>query len=240
MPTRYNPFQLVTPLPPRPSSRLLRAAAAERAELEKHRERVLRERDSLRAELERIEDTLAEVEDRRRLLDRLAPSDQTATSDAADRQDPIHREAAPQLRGPAIRETAVRLLAENPQTEAMHYREWFGLLMSAGYEVAGKDPLAVFLTQVSRSPAVRKGTQAGVYELDRRAPQRLRAQLERLQREMRELTATPSPNTDLSAIRAQRSQLTSEISQIEKALEEITRVLNPHVEQPALPAASAG
>jgi len=237
MPTRYNPFQLVTPLPPRPSSRLLRAAAAERAELEKHRERVLRERDSLRAELERIEDTLAEVEDRRRLLDRLAPSDQTATSDAADRQDPNHREAAPQLRGPAIRETAVRLLAENPQTEAMHYREWFGLLMS---EVAGKDPLAVFLTQVSRSPAVRKGTQAGVYELDRRAPQRLRAQLERLQREMRELTATPSPNTDLSAIRAQRSQLTSEISQIEKALEEITRVLNPHVEQPALPAASAG
>lgn len=240
MPTRYNPLQLVTPLSPRPSTRLLRAAAAERAELEKHRERVLRERDSLRAELERIEDTLAEVEDRRRLLDRLAPSDQTATSDAVGGQDPRHGEAARQLRGPAIRETAVGLLAENPQTDAMHYREWFGLLMSAGYEVAGKDPLAVFLTQVSRSPAVRKGTQAGVYELDRRAPQRLRAQLERLQVEMRELTTAPSPNTDLSAIRARRSQLTSEISQIERALEEITRVLDPHVEQPALPAVSAG
>jgi chaperonin cofactor prefoldin len=240
MPTRYNPLQLVTPLSPRPSTRLLRAAAAERAELEKHRDRVLRERDSLRAELERIEDTLAEVEDRRRLLDRLAPSDQTATSDAVDGQGPGHGEAARQLRGPAIRETAVRLLAESPQTEAMHYREWFGLLMSAGYEVAGKDPLAVFLTQVSRSPTMRKGTQAGVYELDRRAPQRLRAQLERLQVEMRELTAAPSPNTDLSAIRARRSQLASEISQIERALEEIARVLNPHVEQPALPAASAG
>jgi chaperonin cofactor prefoldin len=238
MPTRYNP--LVTPLSPRPSTRLLRAAAAERAELEKHRERVLRERDSLRAELERIEDTLAEVEDRRRLLDRLAPSDQTATSDAVDRQDPDHGEAALQLRGPAIRETAVRLLAEHAQTDAMHYRNWFELLTEAGYEVAGKDPLAVFLTQVSRSPAVRKGTQSGVYELDRRAPQRLRAQLERLQVEMRELTSAPSPNTDLSAIRARRSQLTSEISRIERALEEITRVLDPHVEQPAQPAVSAG
>jgi chaperonin cofactor prefoldin len=79
-----------------------------------------------------------------------------------------------------------------------------------------------------------------VYELDRTAPQRLSAQLARLQIEMRELTTAPSPNTDLSAIRARRSQLTSEISQIEKALEEITRVLNPHVGQPALPAASAG
>jgi ABC-type phosphate transport system auxiliary subunit len=240
MSTRYNPLQLVAPLSPRPSTRLLRAAAAERAELEKHRERILRERDSLRAELERIEATLAEVEDRRRLLDRLAPSDQTATSDAAERQDPGHGEAARQLRGPAIRETAVRLLAAHAQTDAMHYRDWFELLTEAGYEVAGKDPLAVFLTQVSRSPAVRKGTQSGVYELDRRAPQRLRAQLERLQIEMRELTATPSPNTDLSAIRARRSQLTSEISQIEKALEEIARVLNPHVGQPALPAASVG
>jgi ABC-type phosphate transport system auxiliary subunit len=240
MPTRYNPLQLVTPLSPRPSTRLLRAAAAERAELEKHRDRVLRERDSLRAELERIEDTLAEVEDRRRLLDRLAPSDQTATSDAVDGQDPGHGEAARQLRGPAIRETAVGLLAEHAQTDAMHYRDWFELLTEAGYEVAGKDPLAVFLTQVSRSPAVRKSTQSGVYELDHRAPHRLRAQLERLQIEMRELTTAPSPNTDLSAIRARRSQLTSEISQIEKALEEIARVLNPHVEQPALPAASAG
>jgi chaperonin cofactor prefoldin len=240
MPTRYNPLQLVTPLSPRPSTRLLRAAAAERAELKKHRERVLRERDSLRAELERIEDTLAEVEDRRRLLDRLAPSDQTTSSDIADAQDPDHGEAARQLRGPAIRETAVRLLAGHAQTEAMHYRKWFELLTAVGYSVAGKDPLAVFLTQVSRSPAVRKGTQSGVYELDRRAPQRLRAQLERLQAEMRELTTAPSPNTDLSAIRARRSQLTSEISQIEKALEEIARVFDPHVEQPALPAASAG
>ena len=41
--------------------------------------------------------------------------------------------------------------------EALHYREWFDLLAQPGHEIAGKDPLAVFLTQISRSPVVRKG-----------------------------------------------------------------------------------
>ena len=47
-------------------------------------------------------------------------------------------------------------------------------MRAAGHEIAGKDPLAVFLTQLSRSPVIRKGTRAGVYELDPTAPQRLR------------------------------------------------------------------
>jgi ABC-type phosphate transport system auxiliary subunit len=237
MPTRYNPFQLVPPLSPKPSTRLLRAAAAERAELEKHRERILRERDSLRAELERIEDSLSEVDDRRRLLDRLAPTDQAASTTIEKRADPNETQKGVILRGPAIRETAVRLLADSPQTEALHYRKWFDLLKDAGYEVAGKDPLAVFLTQVSRSPAVRKTTQAGIYEIDRQATQRLKAQLDRLQGEIRQLTENTSLKTDLSEIRAQRSQLTSEINQVEKALEEVTRLLGSKVDQPALPAA---
>ena len=52
--------------------------------------------------------------------------------------------------------------------------------------VAGKDPLAVFLTQLSRSPAVRKGAQPGVYELDRQAPARLRATLDDLHEQLRD------------------------------------------------------
>ena len=58
----------------------------------------------------------------------------------------------------------------------MHYREWYELLERAGHEIAGKDPLAVFLTQISRSPAVRRGARAGIYELDRGAFHRLRLQ----------------------------------------------------------------
>ena len=70
------------------------------------------------------------------------------------------------LRGPAIRTTAVALLVASGR-DALHYREWFDLLTQAGHEVAGKDPLAVFLTQITRSPAVRKGARPGEYVLDR-------------------------------------------------------------------------
>jgi hypothetical protein len=72
------------------------------------------------------------------------------------------------LSGPAIREVAVQVLLRQPEyIEALHYRRWYELLQEAGYEVAGKDPSAVFLTQISRSPVVRKSTESGVYELDR-------------------------------------------------------------------------
>jgi hypothetical protein len=123
------------------------------------------------------------------------------------------------LRGPAIREAAVRALVADGR-EALHYREWFALL---GRDVAGKDPLAVFLTQLSRSPAVRKGARPGVYELDREAPQRLRAILDDLHEQLRNHTT----GTNLTAIRARRAQLTAEIGRTEKALEEVARVLAP-------------
>jgi hypothetical protein len=204
---------------PRPSARLVRAVAAECAELERHRARLAIEADELRAALARIEHGLAEIDERRGLLQRLAPppaaaaapTDQTAT----DRST---------LRGPAIRETAVKTLVQQGG-EALHYREWFALLGTAGHEIAGKDPLAVFLTQLSRSPAVRKGTRAGVYELDRQAAPRLRATLDTLHHELRELTATNRGDKDLAAIRARRAQLTADIGRTERALEEVTRVL---------------
>ncbi len=244
---------------PRPSARLLRAAAAERAELARHRARLVDERDELQAALARVERGLAEIDERRALLDRLAPAE---PGGMAPRRDAAGAPAggapgggaagapgtgaagapaggaaladAELLHGPAIRETAVRLLVQRGG-EALHYREWFRLLTEAGHAIAGKDPLAVFLTQLSRSPAVRRGTRAGVYELDRHAAGRLRAALDSLQRELRELTAPAGAAADLAAIRARRSQLTSEISRLERALEEIGRVLEP---PPALAAAA--
>ena len=125
------------------------------------------------------------------------------------------------LRGPAIRRAAVEvLLAQADRPEALHYRDWFDLVRAAGFDVAGKDPLAVFLTQLSRSPVIRRGTQAGVYELDVTAPARLGIALDRLHEDLRGLTARPEATADLAAIRARREQLTLEINQTEKALEE--------------------
>jgi hypothetical protein len=236
----------MVPSAPTPSARLVRAAAAERAELGRHRERLLSARESLRAELQAIEASLHELDERDALLDRLAaPPVPPAAAVAIDgeRRRPASRERAP-LRGPAIRRAAVEVLLAHPGApQALHYRAWFDALEAAGYEVAGKDPLAVFLTQLSRSPVVRRGTQSGVYELDPGAPRRLRDRLDALHAELRGIAGTPSATADLTAIRGRRAALTTQITQVEKALEEAEALLGPRAAAgPAGPApvAAAG
>jgi hypothetical protein len=222
----------MTPDAPPPSSRLLRAAAAERAELDRHRERLLAAREELRAELARIDAGLADVDERRRLLGRIAPDAPSVSAEAAPRETlPLSQEleAAVEtdavLRGPAIRETAVRLLLDRADVEAIHYRDWFELVNGEGYTIAGKDPLAVFLTQISRSPVVHRSTQAGVYALERDATSRLRHQLDELHAKLRALSVAPAAAHELAEVRAQRQELTLEIGQAEKALEEAARLL---------------
>jgi hypothetical protein len=223
----------MTPDAPPPSSRLLRAAAAERAELDRHRARLLAAREELRAELARIDAGLADVDERRRLLDRIAPDvPSVSAANAPQETIPLREElkAAVEpgivLRGPAIRETAVRVLLDRPDIEAIHYRDWFELVTGDGYTIAGKDPLAVFLTQISRSPVVHRSTQAGVYELERDATVRLRDQLDRLHEQLRALSAATVATHDLADVRAKRQELTLEIGQVEKALEEATRLFD--------------
>ncbi|MEA2380429.1 MAG: hypothetical protein QOH72_400 [Solirubrobacteraceae bacterium] len=212
----------MVPPAPTPSARLVRAAAAERADLGRHRERLLVERDRVRAELAGIEASLRELDERGALLDRIAGP---AVAVAAPGSAPASPDATP-LRGPAIRRVAVEVLRGLPERpQALHYRDWFDAVRAGGHTVAGKDPLAVFLTQLSRSPVVRRGTQSGVYELDPSAPARLRERLEALHGELRGLTSAPSPTADLTAIRARRAALTAEITRVEKALEEAESAL---------------
>jgi hypothetical protein len=217
-----------------PSTRLLRAAAAERADVARQRERLHARRETLVAQVDEIDASLAALDERESLLGRLAPEcPSTPATNGAEPVQPhaLQRRAAKApngdrtaLRGPAIREVAVSLLAARGGADALHYRAWFDLLTDAGYQVAGKDPLAVFLTQLSRSPLIRKSTQAGVYEIDRDAPHRLTRQLSSLQTKLRETTNAPStPN--LGEIRAQREELVNAIRHVERALEEAERVL---------------
>jgi chromosome segregation ATPase len=219
----------MVPPTPTPSPRLLRAAQAEREQLARHRRELVRARESLRAELDRIETSLQEVDEREALLDRLAgPAPGQRVPDGEE--EGLARRAsrhevdvdAKLLRGPAIRREAVRVLLAHPdRPEALHYREWFALLHEAGFRVAGKDPLATFLTQLSRSPAVRKSTQAGVYELDRAALARLRRRQDQLRDELRTLTAAPGADADLATVRARRTELNAELGRVEKAVEEV-------------------
>jgi hypothetical protein len=203
--------------------------AAERDAVAQHRADLARRREALLAELRGLDAALAAAEERLAALAQLARSP-TAGGGAArtdrlteDRQGggPSPRGA---LRGPAIRETAVRILldAATP-VEAIHYRRWYERVTEAGYAVAGKDPVAVFLTQITRSPLVRKATEPGVYELDREAPARIERRLDRLRQELREVTQDPGSPADLAAIRARRHELDITISREERALEEALR-----------------
>jgi hypothetical protein len=203
----------------------VKAAEAERAQLARHRRELLEARESLRAELERIEGSLEELAERETLLDRLTGPPLTAAEADGDAERLARRtsdeDESVVLRGPAIRREAVRvLLAQPDRPEAMHYRDWFSLLQAHGFPVAGKDPLATFLTQLSRSPAVRKSTQAGVYELDRGALRRLRRRRDELQDELRALTA-PGQGAEVSVLRTRRTELNTELGRVEKALEEV-------------------
>lgn len=207
--------------PSQPSRRLLAAAEAERAGIERQRQQLAAHRRTLRAQIDDLDAQLAELAERALLIDRLSGAgtrsqDQpTAVAERSVSQDKVV------LRGPAIRQTAVKVLRAGPRhPQALHYRDWFALLDECGYSVAGKDPLAVFLTQLSRSPVVRRGTQSGVYELDLDAVDRLRHQLIQRQQHLRTLTSAASSTTDLSGIRTQRTSLTQEIDKLEKALEE--------------------
>src|SRR5579875_1169754 len=157
----------MVPPAPTPSPRLLKAAEAEREQLQRHRCELLAAREGLRAELERIEGSLQTVNERQTLLDRLVgPIGDGGANEMGEHlarraaDDPVkgaHKGDVVVLRGPDIRREAIRVLLAHPdRPEAMHYRDWFSLLSEAGFGVAGKNPLATFLTQLSRSPAVRK------------------------------------------------------------------------------------
>ena len=72
-----------------------------------------------------------------------------------------------QLRGRRLQEVAVEVLQRRvSDRRPVHYREWFAYLRSEGYEVGGRDPLATFLTKVSRAHGVeRVGSRTGLYRV---------------------------------------------------------------------------
>ena len=240
MDRRVEPLHQMKRRPSSPSARLLRAVAAERNDLRRRRDALLKRRRRIQTQLDELDGAIAELDERLALISRLGDEPPAPRHHSPEPESETSERGGPVLRGPAIRAAAVKALLAHPQRpEALHYRRWFDLLLKAGSDVAGKDPLAVFLTQLSRSPLVRRSTQSGVYELDLQAPRRLRQQLEDLQAQLRNLTASASSSTaDLGSIRSQRTALNLEINKVEKALQEAEETLHQDPETPGLAAAS--
>jgi hypothetical protein len=130
------------------------------------------------------------------------------------------------LRGPAIRMAAVALIRDLPEGEqAVHYRQWLHMVERAGYEIGGQKPSATFLSQISRSPVIRRTTRPGHYEIDRHAPSRLRRRVATLREEFANGNGDRVDLIDLDQVRRRRDGLLREIQKAERELAEATAAL---------------
>jgi IS30 family transposase len=204
-----------------PSARLARALDSEREKLRRSLRRLQHDRAELRARLAQIEAEIQASDERLVLLSQLRGDDNDCHE---SRRSPVNE--SQRLTGPAIRMTAVALVRDLPQGEqALHYRRWLEMVESAGYEVGGQKPAATFLSQISRSPVVRRTTRAGHYEIDREAPARLRRRLARLREELSGGALDRGEPIDLHGVRERRTTMLREIEKRERELEEAIAAL---------------
>jgi hypothetical protein len=76
-------------------------------------------------------------------------------------------EICEELRGERLREVALEVLQRLAASgDPVHYRIWFETLVESGFRVSGRDPLATFLTQITRMGEVESvGRRSGLYRL---------------------------------------------------------------------------
>jgi len=72
-----------------------------------------------------------------------------------------------EVRGQKLRELAIEILRKQKgRGVVIHYRDWYALVVQSGVRVGGKDPVAAFLTQVSRADGVESvRPRSGLYRL---------------------------------------------------------------------------
>jgi prefoldin subunit 5 len=212
---------VASPQPRPPSRRLLDAAHAEHLAIEAELQRLRDRRDVLQHELRVLDARVGELRRRRRLVGELAGDHQPRPNLKivpllADTEPP--RQV---LRGAEIRRTAGRLVAQSDDPHRpLHYTKWFQLVLRSGYAVAGRDPLATFLTQLNRSPVVRRDAEAGTYRLDYEVVPALEKQLLDLHNELARLHNGQQTIDEIASARERRDELTTAIAHVERQLHE--------------------
>lgn len=130
------------------------------------------------AERDRLAEQLAEAQEKVEHFETLASEARDEVSVLSERMRAIEEVAglAPQmaicdiseeLRGERLREVAVDVLRRLATSgDPIHYRAWFDALVESGFRVTGRDPLATFLTQITRIDQVESvGRRSGLYRL---------------------------------------------------------------------------
>jgi hypothetical protein len=119
----------------------------------------LREADRLAAEAAQLRQEAARHEDAAR---RMSGEALTLEQRVRELRSVVGSDSTPEqpnrteLRGQEVRDKAVEVLLRHrgPMTP-IHYRQWHELLQRQGHRIAGQNSLAIFLTQIRRSPLVR-------------------------------------------------------------------------------------
>jgi len=129
------------------------------------------ERARLLTRLEHAQERLAHLEtlaaQARNAADELAESIRAIEEVAGLAPQMALSEISEQLRGERLREVALEVLHRlSACGDPVHYRAWFDALAESGYQVSGRDPLATFLTQITRIDEVESvGRRSGLYRL---------------------------------------------------------------------------
>lgn len=213
-----------------PSKRFVRAARAERERLIRHHNRQASERDRHQALADAAAVAAQAAQQRLTALASLVGDPEFALIPTVPDAATDVRSTTPNaLSGPEIRRTAVRLLLERSSCTPIHYRAWYGLVLGAGYVVAGKTPEAVFLTQVTRSPLVGKASDPGIYQLDLQAGARLQSRLQDLQAQLHGLSNDAALQVPDLSTGAERRRLVAEINRVERDLREVTDLVGAPV-----------
>lgn len=208
---------------------------------------------SLQEEMERAAEAYDEADLRVRILEVELQAAQAAREVAANRLDhlgdlarsqgitPVTR-AAPEaprnvkvrqgprseneLSGARLREAAIQSVLERGEVNRpIHHTQWLAWLRADGFEPAGKRPENVFLTQIGRSPLVRRGEEPGFYVVEPRRVVELQEQL----RVLHDRFATLPPADQMSLIgdgRERRQELQIAINRTERALHEAWTMLS--------------
>ncbi len=230
---------MASPEPVPVASPRLRSAAL--ADLERRRRDLAR----LNHRAEALARELAEIDTAREalrrhvvLLTRLAhdeddsafPPLRTVGDDAEETPTPVEQRLPASgivLKGAEIRHLAVRLIASSAEpTRPIHHGEVYDLLLTSGYVIGGRDPHATLLTQLTRSPVLRRTGEPGFYALDLDAVPRLQKRLGALRGDLlASQAAKPETPDEIAAAREQREEVSTRVAQVERELEEALRSL---------------